>query len=365
MRQASRLLVVLWPIGIAAVVAGFLILFGGEGEVTATQAIGRSIGGSFIFCGLIAWQRRPDNRTGQLMALTGFLFQAVPLVAEVSYTLSEVIANWWLVSLAALVLGFPSGRISARVDKLIIAGFAIGTGPVQVIWLLFRPVPETALLISADAGLADAIDRYQTGFNATMGLALAVVGVSRWLRAAPPLRRLMVPTLAGSLAVLVLGRRLVPALPSTLLVLVLAIAVSAIAGLEDHGVDVVGDIPEALPDPAIPHVSADDWLALVAPALGVLILSAEAVGVARALAVKHSYRVDPNRDLVAMGASNVFVGLSSGFVQSGGASQTMAAERAGGRTQLLLLVAAGLILLTASSSRRSSRTCRRRRWRRS
>ena len=58
---------------------GFVILFGGEGEVTATQVIGRSIGGSFIFCGLIAWQRRPDNRTGQLMTLTGFLFQAVPL----------------------------------------------------------------------------------------------------------------------------------------------------------------------------------------------------------------------------------------------------------------------------------------------
>ena len=205
MRQTSRLLVVLWPIGVAAVVAGFAILFGGEGEVTATQVIGRSIGGSFIFCGLIAWQRRPDNRTGQLMTLTGFLFQAVPLVAEVSYTLSEVIANWWLVSLAAVVLGFPSGRISARVDKLIIAGFAIGTGLVQVIWLLFRPVPATALLISADAGLADAIDRLQTGFNATMGLALAIVGVSRWLRAAPPLRRLMVPTLAGSLAVLVLA----------------------------------------------------------------------------------------------------------------------------------------------------------------
>jgi len=204
-RQSSWLPAVLWPAGVAAVVAGFVILFGAEGEVTTVQVIGRSVGGSFIFCGLIAWQRRPDNRTGQLMTLTGFLFQAVPLVAEVSYTVSEVMANWWLISLAALVLGFPTGRISGRIEKLIIAGFALGTGPVQVVWLLFRPVPETALLISADAGLADAIDRYQTGFNATMGLALAVVGVSRWLRAAPPLRRLMLPTLAGSIAVLILA----------------------------------------------------------------------------------------------------------------------------------------------------------------
>ena len=41
--------------------------------------------------------------------------------------------------------------------------------------------------------------------------------------------------------------------PSTLVVLVLAIAVSALAGLDDHGVDVVGDIPTALPDPASPR----------------------------------------------------------------------------------------------------------------
>ena len=75
----------------------------------------------------------------------------------------------------------------------------------------------------------------------------------------------------------------------------------------------VGDIPDALPDPAIPDVGADDLVALVAPALGVLVLSAEAVGVARALAVKHGYRVDPNRDLVAMGASNALAGLLVGL----------------------------------------------------
>ena len=51
-------------------------------------------------------------------------------------------------------------------------------------------------------------------------------------------------------------------MPSTLLVLVLAIVVSALLNLDEHGVDVVGDIPDALPDPAIPDVSADDLVAL-------------------------------------------------------------------------------------------------------
>ena len=152
----------------------------------------------------------------------------------------------------------------------------------------------------------------------------------------------------GSIAVLLLGRRLLPAFPSTLLVLIIAIAVSALLDLSSHGVDVVGDIPNALPDPAIPHVSADDFVALLAPALGVLIVSAEAVGVARGLAVNHGYQVDPNRDLRALGASNLLAGLSSGFVQSGGASQTAAADGAGGRTQLASIVSAGLILLTGA-----------------
>ena len=74
--------------------------------------------------------------------------------------------------------------------------------------------------------------------------------------------------------------------------------------------------------------------------------TAEAVSVARAIASTQGYNVDVNRDLVAFGGSNLLAGLSSGFVQSGGASQTMAAERAGGRTQLLSLVAAALVLLT-------------------
>ena len=51
-----------------------------------------------------------------------------------------------------------------------------------------------------------------------------------------------------------------------------------------------------------------------------MVLPAEAIGVSRSLATLHGYKVDANRDLVALGASNLVAGLSSGFVQSGGAS---------------------------------------------
>jgi SulP family sulfate permease len=153
---------------------------------------------------------------------------------------------------------------------------------------------------------------------------------------------------AGSVALLVAFRRFAPRLPGMLIVLALAIVVSALLDLSDHGVEVVGELPSAFPDPAVPDISWDDVVDLLPAALGMLIVSAEATSVSRGIARAQGYDVDPNRDLIALGASNGLAGLSSGFVQSGGASQTLAAEQAGGKTQLTSLVAAGLILLTGA-----------------
>ncbi len=133
-----------------------------------------------------------------------------------------------------------------------------------------------------------------------------------------------------------------------LIVLALAIVVSKLLDLSARGVDVVGELPSAFPDPAVPDISWGDVVDLLPAALGMLIVSAEAASVSRGIARAQGYDVDPNRDLVALGASNGLAGLSSGFVQSGGASQTLAAEQAGGKTQVTSIVAAGLILLTGA-----------------
>src|SRR5262245_17656614 len=79
-----------------------------------------------------------------------------------------------------------------------------------------------------------------------------------------------------------------------------------------------------------------------------MVCAAEAIGVSRGIAAADGYQIHPNRDFIALGGSNLLAGLSGGFVQSGGASQTMAARNAGGHTQLSSLVAAGLILLTGA-----------------
>ncbi|HEY1277667.1 MAG TPA: SulP family inorganic anion transporter, partial [Thermoleophilaceae bacterium] len=87
---------------------------------------------------------------------------------------------------------------------------------------------------------------------------------------------------------------------------------------------------------------------LLPAAFGVMVVGTEAMGVARALATQDGYSINVNRELYALGAANALAGLSSGFVQSGGASQTAAAENAGGKSQLASVLAAVLILLTGA-----------------
>ena len=204
--------IALAPIGVALVVVGFVLLLDDAADVTRVTIVNRAVGGSFIACGLVAWWRRPDNGTGPLMTLTGFLYLVPQLLAEAGsdllYTLSELVANWWIVSFATLVLAFPSGRVTTRLDRALIAALAFGIVVVQVPYLAFLPFPdgrENALLISADADAADLVDTVQRAFNTTVVTVIALVAAARWWRAAPALRRLLLPALAGSGALLVLA----------------------------------------------------------------------------------------------------------------------------------------------------------------
>lgn len=216
------------------------------------------------------------------------------------------------------------GAVADLVSKPVMTGFLFGLG----LTIMLAQAPS---VLGVKGGDGDFFPRLRDLVRALDGIDAATLAVG-----------------AGTIVMLVAGKRVRPAVPWTLIALGGSIALSALLDLKGHGVDVVGDIPQALPDLAVPHVGASDIVALFAPALGVLILSAEAVGVARSMAQEHGYRVDPNRDLVAMGASNLATGLTSGFVQSGGASQTAAADSAGARSQLASVVSAGLLLLTGA-----------------
>ncbi|CAL9271812.1 putative sulfate transporter [Streptomyces sp. SudanB5_2050] len=193
-------------------------------------------------------------------------------------------------------------------------------------------VRQLSKLTGADGGDGDFFERLRALLRHVPDWSLATLAVG-----------------LTALGVLLLLERFLPRLPAALLVLVLGLAVSAGAGLEKHGVEVVGKIPSAVPVPRLPGIPAADWLALAGGALGVaLVVFAEAYSIAGRFAREHGQEVDADREMIAVGAANVAVGLVRGFVVSGSASRSAAAVGAGGRTPMVSLIAAALILLTGA-----------------
>jgi MFS superfamily sulfate permease-like transporter len=97
---------------------------------------------------------------------------------------------------------------------------------------------------------------------------------------------------------------------------------------------------------ALPSISASDVQALLAGAVGIALVSfADTSVLSRTFAIRGGYRVDPNQELVALGAANVAAGFFQGFSVSSSSSRTPVAEAAGARTQVTGLVGALAIAL--------------------
>jgi high affinity sulfate transporter 1 len=144
---------------------------------------------------------------------------------------------------------------------------------------------------------------------------------------------------ALAIAALVLLPRLSRKVPAGLVVLFGAIGLSTALDLAGQGVDVVGTLPQGLPSPALPVVPLADYLAMVLPAVGVLLMAfSESLGVAHEFAEKHGYEVDSDQELNAHAIVNVGSALLGGMLAAGSMSASAVKEGAGARTQVANLV---------------------------
>ncbi|MEM9653595.1 MAG: solute carrier family 26 protein [Actinomycetota bacterium] len=153
--------------------------------------------------------------------------------------------------------------------------------------------------------------------------------------------------LVGALAlgVLVALRRSAPRLPAALLVVIGSIIAVEALDLEARGVRLVGEIPDSLPGFAIPELQASLIADLVATALVITLVGfTESIAVAKAYARRHRYSVEPNRELIGLGAANVASGLFGGYPVTGGFSRTAVNDTAGARTPLASIVTAAIVL---------------------
>lgn len=150
---------------------------------------------------------------------------------------------------------------------------------------------------------------------------------------------------AGALALIVGGRRLAPKVPWLLVAVVTSTVAVTSLGLGDR-IAVVGEVPFGLPVPTLPSVRLAELPDLAGAAVGIALVSfADTSVLSRAFSGRSHHRVDPNRELVGLGAANLFAGLLRGFPISGSASRTPVAESAGARTQLTGVVGALAIVV--------------------
>ena len=117
--------------------------------------------------------------------------------------------------------------------------------------------------------------------------------------------------------------------------------------LDQHGVAIVGEIESGLPSLGLPETGVSDYLDVAPAAVGVMMIAfAEGLGAAKTYAAKEHYEIDPNRELIGLGAANIGSGLSSGMVVNGSLSKTAVNASAGAKSQLSGLVVAALTVVT-------------------
>ena len=156
---------------------------------------------------------------------------------------------------------------------------------------------------------------------------------------------------AGTLAVILLlkGSKRVPG------ILIAVVGATIVVGALDlaarAGVSVLGSLPQGLPAFAIPWITYADIGPVLIGGLAVALVSfADTSVLSRSYAARTRTYVDPNQEMVGLGAANVAAGFFQGFPISSSSSRTPVAEAAGARTQLTGVVGAlsvALLLLVA------------------
>jgi signal transduction histidine kinase len=205
-----------------SVVAGAGVLAGiGAVWLAAQQPPGRPtepgpvltllVGVSLLGCGLASWRARPENRIGLIMVLTGFAWFAVELVnasTPLLNTIGLAVQSLWVTGLLYLLLSFPSGRLSCRLDRWLVGtATAAGLG-MQLLAMLYGNKAGLSCPGCATNLLQVVHDYHKAkgwlGLRDLVGILVIVTTgvllVRRWLRASVLQRRAVSPVLVAGCA---------------------------------------------------------------------------------------------------------------------------------------------------------------------
>ena len=259
--------------------------------------------------------------------MTATALAEVTAVHDVSWpvaaALLALLSGGFLAALGLLRMGWIANFLSHAVITGFISASAILIALGQLRHLLGieasgKTLPELVPVLAANAGSAIP-EVMLVGFG-----ALAFLHLVR-TRLGPLLRTLgLRPGLASAC---VRAGPVLAVVVGTLLVSLLALA--------DQGVPVVGAVPAGLPTPRIPTLDLELIRALAPSALLVSLVGfVESISVGQSLALRRRQRVEPDQELLGLGAANIASGLSGGFPVTGGFSRSVVNYDAGAVTPM-------------------------------
>jgi PAS domain S-box-containing protein len=182
-----------------------------------TYVFGAIVALAFVVGGLIAWTRRPTNRTGRLMVAVGFVWFTGAL-AEANNpllcTVGRALAALPYAIFAHLLVSYPTGWLrTARERAIVVATYALaGFGPLMTL-LVERSTPRADLprnvfVVSRNHALGRAVELSLDAMGVLLALAIGAVLVQRWRSAGGAGRRVLAPVYAAgtlTLAILAAG----------------------------------------------------------------------------------------------------------------------------------------------------------------
>tara|TARA_R110002072_G_scaffold11196_2_gene50867 strand:+ start:24144 stop:25868 length:1725 start_codon:yes stop_codon:yes gene_type:complete len=263
---------------------------------------------------------------------------ADPAQVIAAATLLALMSGSFLVLLGVLRLGFLANFLSHPV----IAGFITASGVIialgQLPGILGISASGQTLLQLVPAifnGLAESLDNLNwptiiVGVGTLIYLFWARSGLARLLRRFGMGERSSIIT-----------ARLSP------IVAVLATGFAAWSlNLGERGLQLVGGVPAGLPGLVLPGFTPDLWSALAGSAALIAILAfVESVSVAQGLAAKKRERIDPDQELIGLGAANMASSFAGGFPVAGGFARSVVNFDAGAATPAAGFFAALLMAL--------------------
>jgi sulfate permease, SulP family len=142
-------------------------------------------------------------------------------------------------------------------------------------------------------------------------------------------------------------RRWVPTAPGALALVILCTVLAYAAGLDERGVNVLGPVAGGWPNLTVPAIHWADIRQLLPLALTMALVGfAQTISIGKTLGNKFGYDIDANRELTALGLSNLTSSFSQGYAVSGSLARSALNAAAGARTQVAAIVSAICVAIT-------------------